>query len=323
MFKLDAKNPMFAEEVFEHYTESFVHKKNFENRALTKFVNQTKTNMFDLFNFLIPSLINKRNKKANTFYAIPIQFLMDILSLYIEEKTLDDFNVSEKFKESCLRHIKCCKESAERNIAIKNNDNEYENTTAFALFTDFFVFPIPYTSKEALTLFLYLNDMFNLRNLPVKVTPQETIDRLLVVTAKEYLMSKSISEKDLRNNNILLYVPEYPHELLEFYKRFFLYFLINIDRIGSILAITKNMQEYYKEGNEQFYQTFDDLKKERDKALQEAQDAKREKSNLESKLKEITSLVERNTEGIKSKNVELNKELKSKTKEIESLKQLI
>lgn len=321
MFKLDPKNPMFAEDVFSKYTESFVHKRSFyRNRALVKFVNQTKANMMDFFSFIIPSM-RKKHEKTLEFSDIPSQFYMEYLSVFIEEKTLDDFKLSDKFKEKLLDFINSCKETNKENNEIKEDEYNEEVSTAFAMFTEFHCFGEPYTSKEALTVFLYLCGIFKKDFLPVTVSLNELCDRMLIITAKEYLMSKSVEEKDLKENNILEYVPQYPHELLEFYKRFFLYFVINIDRIASILAITKNMHEYFHATDNEFEKTMKEMTKKQIELEDENKEVKREKALLESKVNELTELNQKSNEKTKEENNTLKRENKALAKEVERLKQ--
>ena len=323
MFKLDPKNPIFAEEVFSKYTDSFVHKNSFcNNRALVKFANQAKANIMDYFAFVIPSMRTSHGN-AIEFHDIPAQFYMEYLSIFIKEETIDDFKVPDKFKERLIEFIRECKETNRENNEIKNDDFNDEMSTAFAMFTEFHCFGEPYTSKEALSVFLFLCNIFKKEFLPVSIPLKELCDRILIVTAKEYLMSKSVEEKDLRENNILEYVPQHPHELVEFYKRFFLYFMINVDRIASILAITKNMHEYFHDTDNEFKKTMQQMTKQQVELEDENKELKREKALLESKLNELTNLSQKGTEKTKEENNTLRRENKSLAKEVERLKQQI
>ena len=323
MFKLDPKNPIFAEDVMEKYTDSFVHNRRFQNnRALIKFINQTKQNIMDYFSYIIPSM-RPNHGEALEFHDIPVQFFLEYISIFIDEESIKDYKTSEVFLEKMLSFIKKCKENYNENNSIKDSENDSEYSSMFALFTDIHCFGDPYTSKEAMAIFLYLCETFKKKFLPIQVSIKELCDRMLIITAKEYLMSKSVEDKNLRENNILEYVPQYPHDLIEFYKRFYLYFIINMDRIASILAITKNMHEYFHDTDKEYVKTMNDMAKTQEELENENKELKKEKSLLENKIEELNSISHKDTEKTKEENNTLRREKKSLQKEVERLNQQI
>lgn len=246
MLKMNPNNPKLAEELASDVLHHDFYLDKLNNKSMDKFINQTKSNILQLLQCTFPNSTNY--EFGDTNYALNFeQTIKDIICSYI---------VYEMF--------------------LKDDDEKLG--TPYILMHDYSIPLTVFTKKHSDFIVAYLGiSLFNPKDKQLakifrkadafNLTPDEVINREMLICCRDYLIDLSLKEPKLNSSNILDYVPEYPDQLLPLFRTILNNVWLALERMAYYLVPTGD------EGEDDAYAYKKDLLREKEEAEKEAEEA--------------------------------------------------